>query len=87
MRKLPGRAKAARILHDPDLGMIRLCSNREIIFFWRCSAARVGYLSTGGTLEHAQQMVAHESPGTTKLHDRTKERLTQDEVTPIRWQP
>ena len=38
------------------------------------------YLANGGTLEHAQSMAAHESPRTTKLYDRTKERLTQDEV-------
>jgi site-specific recombinase XerD len=38
------------------------------------------YLSNGGTLEHAQAMAAHESPRTTKLYDRTKERLTQREV-------
>ena len=36
--------------------------------------------SNGGTLEHAQSMAAHESPRTTKLYDRTKERLTQDEI-------
>ena len=36
--------------------------------------------SNGGALEHAQSMAAHESPRTTKLYDRTKERLTQDEV-------
>jgi hypothetical protein len=30
--------------------------------------------------EHAQSMAAHESPRTTKLYDRTKERLTQDEI-------
>jgi hypothetical protein len=35
-------------------------------------------------LEHAQEMAAHESPRTTKLYDRTKERLTQDEVERIR---
>ncbi|HEY3911692.1 MAG TPA: hypothetical protein VGM07_17660 [Stellaceae bacterium] len=29
-------------------------------------------------------MAAHESPRTTKLYDRTKERLTQDEVERIR---
>jgi hypothetical protein len=34
--------------------------------------------------EHAQEMAAHESPRTTKLYDRTKERLTQDEVERIR---
>lgn len=38
------------------------------------------YLCNGGALEHAQSMAAHESPRTTKLYDRTKERLTQDEV-------
>jgi site-specific recombinase XerD len=42
------------------------------------------YLSNGGALEHAQEMAAHESLRTTKLYDRTKERLTQDEVERIR---
>ncbi len=42
------------------------------------------YLANGGALEHAQTMAAHESPRTTKLYDRTKERLTQDEVERIR---
>jgi site-specific recombinase XerD len=42
------------------------------------------YLSNGGALEYAQEMAAHESPRTTKLYDRTKERLTQDEVERIR---
>jgi hypothetical protein len=37
-------------------------------------------LANGGALEHAQEMAAHESPRTTKLYDRTKERLTQDEA-------
>jgi len=39
---------------------------------------------TGGALEHAQEMAEHESPRTTKLNDRTKERLTQAEVERIR---
>src|SRR3954467_9337372 len=42
------------------------------------------YLANGGALEHAQEMAAHESPRTTKLYDRTKERLTQDEIERIR---
>jgi site-specific recombinase XerD len=42
------------------------------------------YLSNGGALEHAQEMATQESPRTTKLYDRTKERLTQDEVGRIR---
>ena len=43
------------------------------------------YLANGGALEHAQQMAAHESPRTTKLYDRTRERLTQDEFERIRF--
>ena len=42
------------------------------------------YLGNGGVLEHAQAMAAHESPRTTKLYDRTKDRLTQYEVERIR---
>jgi len=42
------------------------------------------YLAKGGALEHAQEMAAHESPRTTKLDDRTNERLTQDDVERIR---
>src|SRR5271165_3794044 len=38
------------------------------------------HLANGGALKHAQATAAHESPRTTKLYDRTKERLTQDEV-------
>jgi hypothetical protein len=38
-----------------------------------------------GTLENAQATAAHESPPrTTKLYDRTNERLMQDEVERIR---
>jgi hypothetical protein len=43
------------------------------------------YLANGGALEHAQEMAAPENPRTTKLYDRTKERLTQDEVERIRF--
>jgi integrase len=38
------------------------------------------YLENGGTLEHAQAMVAHESPRTTNLYDRTGDEITLDEV-------
>jgi integrase/recombinase XerD len=38
------------------------------------------YLENGGTLEHAQQIAAHESPKTTKLYDRTSDQVTLDEV-------
>jgi site-specific recombinase XerD len=43
------------------------------------------YLANGGALEHAQEMAAHESPRTTKLYDRTRDRLTQNEVERIRF--
>ena len=42
------------------------------------------YLEAGGTLENALTMAAHESPRTTKLCDRSKDRLTQSEVEKIR---
>src|ERR1700731_157883 len=35
---------------------------------------------TGGTLENAQAMAAHESPRTTKLYDHTGDEITLDEV-------
>jgi hypothetical protein len=42
------------------------------------------YLANGGALEACAGNGRHESPRTTKLYDRTKERLTQDEVERIR---
>jgi integrase len=48
------------------------------------ATGNTAYLANGGALEHAREMAAHESPRTTKLYDRTKERLTQDEVERIR---
>lgn len=41
------------------------------------------YLLNGGTLEHAQQIAAHESPRTTKLYDRTRDEITLDEIEKI----
>ena len=38
------------------------------------------YLKSGGTLEHAQQIAAHESPRTTKLYDRTSDQISVDEI-------
>jgi integrase/recombinase XerD len=38
------------------------------------------YLENGGTIENAQAIVAHESPRTTKLYDRTNEEIALDEV-------
>lgn len=41
------------------------------------------YLLNGGTLEHAQQIAAHESPRTTKLYDRTSDEVSLDEIEKI----
>ena len=38
------------------------------------------YLSSGGTLERAQQIAGHASPKTTKLYDRTADTVTVDEI-------
>lgn len=38
------------------------------------------YLENGGTIENAQAIAAHESPRTTKLYDRTGDKVTLDEV-------
>ena len=42
------------------------------------------HMQNGGTLEHAQQIAAHESPRTTKLYDRTQDEISLDEVERIR---
>lgn len=36
-----------------------------------------------GTIEHAQAIVNHESPRTTKLYDRTGDRIDPDEIEKI----
>jgi integrase len=38
------------------------------------------YLNNGGTLENAQIMAAHKSPRTTKLYDRTDDKIMLEEV-------
>lgn len=41
------------------------------------------YLLNGGSLEHAQQIAAHESPRTTKLYDRSRDEVSLDEIEKI----
>ena len=43
------------------------------------------YLKNNGTLEHAQQIAAHQSPRTTKLYDRTIDEISLDEVEQIKF--
>ncbi len=38
------------------------------------------YLENGGTIEHAQQIAAHESPRTTKLYDCTSDAISLSQV-------
>lgn len=38
------------------------------------------YLENSGTIEHAQQITAHESPRTTRLYDRTSDAISLDEI-------
>jgi hypothetical protein len=56
-------------------GIMASIGNRS---FW--ATGLTPYLANGGTLEHAHAMAERESPRITKLYDRTKERLTQDEI-------
>src|SRR5258708_7799170 len=41
------------------------------------------YLKGGGTIEHAQAIANHESPKTTKLYDRTGDKIDLDEIEKI----
>jgi integrase/recombinase XerD len=41
------------------------------------------YLENNGTIEHAQELAAHESPKTTKLYDRTNDQVSLDEIEKI----
>lgn len=43
------------------------------------------YLRNGGTLDHAQQIAAHESSQTTKLYDRRNDEVSLDEIERIRF--
>jgi hypothetical protein len=43
------------------------------------------YLQNGGTLEHAQQIAAHQSPRTIKPYDRTKDEISLHEVERIKF--
>lgn len=43
------------------------------------------YLENGGSLEHAQWMAGHGDVRTTKLYDRRKQNITQDEVERIAY--
>jgi integrase len=74
---------AGRLAYDPP-ARCNSWNNRRNRLSLVPATGITAYLSNGGALEHTQEMAAHESPRTTKLYDRTKDRLTQDEVERIR---
>lgn len=82
----PGRPLTDQPMSQPDAWrMIRRRSNAAgIETAIGCHTFRAtgitAYLENGGTLEHAQQIAAHESPRTTKLYDRTSDQITLDEI-------
>jgi integrase/recombinase XerD len=63
--------------------------NRDSRYSTCCHTFRAtgitAYLKNGGTLEHVQQIPAHQSPRTTKLYDRTKDEISLDEVERIKF--
>jgi integrase/recombinase XerD len=74
------------------LAMIkRRAAGAALPYSTRCHTFRATgittYLQNGGTLEHAQQIAAHESPRTTKLYDRTQDEISLNEVERIRIGP
>ena len=82
----PGRPLSLKAMSQPDAWrMIRRRARAAgIPTKIGCHTFRAtgitAYLENGGTLEHAQQIAAHESPTTTKLYDRTNDQLTLDEI-------
>ena len=82
----PGRPLSLESMTQPDAWrMIRRRARKASIKTKiGCHTFRAtgitAYLENGGTLEHAQQIAAHESPRTTKLYDRTTEQVSLDEI-------
>ena len=72
-RMLQRRARAAGV-------DARLCNHT-----WRASGI-TNFLTNGGALEMAQYMAGHADPRTTKLYDRRKQMVTQQEVERIRYE-
>jgi integrase/recombinase XerD len=76
---------ASRMSRHDMLRMVkRRCRQAALGAAANCHTFRAtgitAYLLNGGTLEHAQQIAAHESPRTTKLYDRTSDEITLDEI-------
>src|SRR5229473_88870 len=79
-----------QITRSDVLSMIRRRAKEAALPYSTCchtfrATGITAYLQNGGTLEHAQQIAAHQSPRTTKLYDRTKDEISLDEVGRIKF--
>lgn len=86
LKRSPGRPLSLNPLSQPEAWQMirRRARAARILTLIGCHTFRAtgitAYLENGGTLEHAQQIAAHESPRTTKLYDRTNDQITLDEI-------
>jgi site-specific recombinase XerD len=86
LRRAPARPLSLTPLSQPEAWQMirRRARAAGILTPIGCHTFRAtgitAYLENGGTLEHAQQIAAHESPRTTKLYDRTNDQITLDEI-------
>ncbi|WP_435022730.1 tyrosine-type recombinase/integrase (plasmid) [Tundrisphaera sp. TA3] len=87
-RSIPGRSQnvtESPLRRNNALDMIKRRAvaaglpNRVCCHTFRATGI-TAYLESGGTIEKAQQIAAHESPRTTKLYDRTSDQITLDEI-------
>ena len=84
------RLKGTRINRHNVLQMVRRRARRaDLPPTVNCHSFRAtgitNYLSNGGALEDARAIAAHESSQTTRLYDRTGDKITLDEIERIRF--
>jgi hypothetical protein len=81
---MPAAAARRRIMRQASGWPIGLVESARLLWPRAVRNSQSLRSSAMSAASHAQEMAAHESPRTTKLYDRTKDRLTQDEVERIR---
>ena len=84
------RLKGTRIDRHIVFQMVRRRARRAgLLPTVNCHSFRAtgitNYLSNGGTLEDARAIAAHKSSQTTRLYDRSGDRITLDEIERIRF--
>ena len=80
---------ATRMTENDVLRMVKRRSKRAGLPASTCchtfrATGITTFLENGGTIENAQAIAAHESPRTTKLYDRTGDKITLDEISRIK---